>query len=226
MINDFENKENVLKKYDYLDENNQLTDKGILLTKLNGYEQIPIIDSVVNKEFEDMNPIQLASVVAGLANMENVVKDDNQFSKKDADFFEDDVVDKFENNMNEKISDYNKNIYTKYDNRELKNNAKAIKHVYAWAEMNSKDEDSKKNWKELYTGDMRKNIKDEGTLFREIMQTNDLLKQMKEISLEGEALSEKRLDKRYYQQLSENIDEAIALINRAPAQNDEIEEDE
>ena len=92
--------------------------------------------------------------------------------------------------------------------------------------MNSKDEDSKKNWKELYTGDMRKNIKDEGTLFREIMQTNDLLKQMKEISLEGEALSEKRLDKRYYQQLSENIDEAIALINRAPAQNDEIEEDE
>ena len=128
--------------------------------------------------------------------------------------------------MNEKISDYNKNIYTKYDNRELKNNAKAIKHVYAWAEMNSKDEDSKKNWKELYTGDMRKNIKDEGTLFREIMQTNDLLKQMKEISLEGEALSEKRLDKRYYQQLSENIDEAIALINRAPAQNDEIEEDE
>ena len=226
MINDFENKENVLKKYDYLDENNQLTDKGILLTKLNGYEQIPIIDSVVNKEFEDMNPIQLAGVVAGLANMENVVKDDNQFSKKDADFFEDDVVDKFENNMNEKISDYNKNIYTKYDNRELKNNAKAIKHVFAWAEMNSKDEDSKKNWKELYTGDMRKNIKDEGTLFREIMQTNDLLKQMKEISLEGEALSEKRLDKRYYQQLSDNIDEAIALINRPPAQNDEVEEDE
>ena len=63
-----------MKKYDYLDENNQLTDKGILLTKLNGYEQIPIIDSVVNKEFEDMNPIQLAGVVAGLA-FQDTLKD-------------------------------------------------------------------------------------------------------------------------------------------------------
>lgn len=226
MIKEFSNKEAVLKKYEYLDEDNKLTDKGILLTKLNGYEQIPVIDSIVNKEFEGMDAIQLAGVVAGLANLENVPKNDNEFSNKDADFYDDEVVDSFENNMNDKIKDYNKNIYNKYENRELKNNSKAVKHVYAWAEMNSKEEDSKKNWKELYTGDMRKNIKDEGTLFREIMQTNDLLKQMKEISLEGEYLAEKTKDKRYYQALQDTIDEAIELINRPPAQNDEVIDEE
>lgn len=226
MIKEFSNKEAVLKRYDYLDEGNKLTDKGILLTKLNGYEQIPIIDSIVNKEFEDMDAVQLAGVVAGLANLENVPKNDNEFSNKDADFYDDEVVDNFENNMNDKIKDYNKNIYNKYENRELKNNSKAIKHVYAWAEMNRKEDDSKKNWKDLYTGDMRKNIKDEGTLFREIMQTNDLLKQMKEISLEGEYLAEKTKDKRYYQALQDTIDEAIELINRPPAQNDEVIDEE
>lgn len=226
MIKEFSNKEAVLKRYDYLDEGNKLTDKGILLTKLNGYEQIPIIDSIVNKEFEDMDAVQLAGVVAGLANLENVPKNDNEFSNKDADFYDDEVVDNFENNMNDKIKDYNKNIYNKYENRELKNNSKAIKHVYAWAEMNRKEDDSKKNWKDLYTGDMRKNIKDEGTLFREIMQTNDLLKQMKEISLEGEYLADKTKDKRYYQALQDTIDEAIELINRPPAQNDEVIDEE
>lgn len=226
MIKEFSNKEVVLKRYNYLDEGNKLTDKGILLTKLNGYEQIPIIDSIVNKEFEDMDAVQLAGVVAGLANLENVPKNDNEFSNKDADFYDDEVVDNFENNMNDKIKDYNKNIYNKYENRELKNNSKAIKHVYAWAEMNRKEDDSKKNWKDLYTGDMRKNIKDEGTLFREIMQTNDLLKQMKEISLEGEYLADKTKDKRYYQALQDTIDEAIELINRPPAQNDEVIDEE
>lgn len=226
MIEEFSNKEAILKKYDYLDKDNKLTDKGILLTKLNGYEQIPIIDSVVNKEFEGMNAIQLAGVAAGLANMENVPLSDNEFSKKDADFYEDSVVDDFENSMTEKIKDYNKNIYNKLENRELKNNGKAIKHVYAWAELNSKENDSTKNWKELYSGDMRKTIRDEGTLFREIMQTNDLLKQMKEISIEGEALAEKTADRRYYQGLQDTIDEAIELINRPPAQNDGVTDEE
>jgi superfamily II RNA helicase len=225
MIKEFENKESILKNYDYLDKDKRLTDKGQLLKKLNGYEQIPVIDSIVNKEFEGMNAIQLAGVVAGLANMENVPKDDNNFPKKEEDFYDDEVVEEFETNMSEKIADYNKNIYNKYEGREIKNNSKAIKHVFAWADMNSKEEDSKKNWKDLYSGDMKKSIKDEGSLFREIMQTNDLLKQMKEVSLEGESLAEKPRDKKYYQNLQDTIDEAIELINRPPAQNDEIEEE-
>lgn len=224
MITNFENKEAVLKKYDYLDSANNLTEKGILLTKLNGYEQIPIIDSIVETEFSGMNAVQLAGVVAGLANLENTPLSDNEFSKKTDDFYDDDVVNEYESNMAEKISDYNKNIYTRYENRELKNNGNAVKHVYAWAEMNSKKEDSTQNWKELYSGDMRKSIRDEGTLFREIMQTNDLLKQLKEISIVGESYADKPKDRRYYQNLQDTIDEALELINRAPAQNDEITE--
>ena len=222
MINDFLNKEKVLTKYNYLDEDKKLTDKGLLLTKLNGYEQIPIVDCIVNRDFEEMTPVQLAGAVAGLANLENIPKNDNEFSRKDADFYEDLVIDDFANNMQKKIYGYNQNIYNKYENRELKMNSKPVKHVYEWAKLNQNNDDSIENWKTLYTGDMRKNIRDEGTLFREIMQTNDLLKQMKEISELGEELSSKGKDKRYYQLLSSNIDEAIALINKPPAQNNEI----
>lgn len=228
MIDEFYDKEAVLKKYDYLDENNRLTEKGYLLTKLNGYEQIPVIDSIVNRDFEDMTPVQLAGVVAGLANMENVPKDDNSGfpERKEFIYYEDDEVSDFQDEMTERIKDYNRNIYNKYENRELKSAPKAVNHVYKWAELNHKEEDSTENWKNLYSGDMKKSIKDEGSLFREIMQTIDLLKQMKEVCEEGAMISDRGSDKRYYQILSATADEAIDLINRAPACTDALEEEE
>lgn len=228
MMEEFFNKESVLRKYGYLDEEKRLTDKGILLTKLNGYEQIPVIDTIVNRSFEGMNPVQLAGVVAGLANLENIPKNENSNfpDRKDYEYYDDDVVNEFEENMADRIKDYNRNIYNKFENRELKTNSKPVKHVYAWAELNQKNEDSTANWKELYSGDLKKSIKDEGTLFREIMQTIDLLKQIKDVCDEGETLSDRGSDKRYYQNLSATVEEAIDLINRAPACTDALEEEE
>ena len=228
MMEEFFNKEYVLKKYGYRDEEKRLTDKGVLLTKLNGYEQIPVIDTIVNRSFEGMNPVQLAGVVAGLANLENIPKNENSNfpDRKDYEYYDDDVVNEFEENMADRIKDYNRNIYNKFENRELKTNSKPVKHVYAWAELNQKNEDSTANWKELYSGDLKKSIKDEGTLFREIMQTIDLLKQIKDVCDEGETLSDRGSDKRYYQNLSATVEEAIDLINRAPACTDALEEEE
>jgi hypothetical protein len=231
MIEEFSNKESILKKYNYLNDENKLTEKGLLLTKLNGYEQIPIIDSIVNKDFAGMNEIQLAGVVAGLANLENIIKTDNSGfpDKKDFTYYKDDSIKEFEENLSERIKDYNKNIYNKYENRELKNNTKPVKHVYTWAELNKNNEDSTENWKELYSGDLKKTIRDEGSLFREIMQTIDLLKQIKDVCEEGELISVKNSDKKYYQNLALTAEDAINLINRAPASTDdfgdEIEED-
>jgi len=221
MIDEFETKKNILKHYDYLDDDGSLTDKGVLLTKINGYEQIPVIDSIADKELADLNPVQLAGFAAGLANMENVPKTD--FPQKQEEFdFDDDKIVEMTGNMTSKMDDYNKNIYSKQGNRELKSNNNAIKHIYKWADLNNKSDDSTSNWKELYSGDLKKSIRDEGTLFREIMMTSDLLKQMDEIAQTGAEISSKGSDRRYYENLSDTIKDSLELINRAPAKDDEI----
>lgn len=223
MVDEFEEKEDVLKHYDYLDKDNNLTDKGVLLTKINGYEQIPVIDSIASKELADLDPIQLAGYAAGLANLENVPKTD--FPQKFTEFdMDDDRMVELNNSMNAKVEDYNKNIYSKQGNRELKANSNAIKHIYSWADLNSKSDASTENWKELYSGDMKKSIRDEGTLFREIMMTSDLLKQMDEIAQTGAEISEKTSDRKYYENLSDTIKESLELINREPAKNEDIAE--
>lgn len=227
MIKEFESKEDVLKHYNYLDKDNNLTNKGVLLTQLNGYEQIPVIDSITSKELADLTPVQLAGYAAGLANLANVPKSD--FPKKYTEFdFDDDKMVQMNDRLESKADDYNKNIYSKQGNRELVTNSNAIKHVYTWADMNSRSEDSTDNWHELNSGDLKKSIRDEGTLFREIMMTSDLLKQMDAIAQTGADISEKGTDRRYYEALSDNIQDALKLINREPAKNDDIasEEDE
>ncbi|MCD8378123.1 MAG: DEAD/DEAH box helicase [Candidatus Gastranaerophilales bacterium] len=224
MLKEFTAKEHVLKYYDYLDENNNLTDKGILLTKINGYEQIPVIDSITNKDFANLTPVQLAAFAAGLANMESVPKSD--FPQKIGEFeFDDDKIVQLTNEMSNRIDDYNKNIYSRQGNCELKPNNNAIKHVYKWAELNSISENSTDNWKELYSGDLKKSIRDEGTLFREIIMTSDLLKQMGEIAETGTKISIKGQERKYYENLSDTIKETLELINREPANDNEITEE-
>ena len=227
MVEEFIQKENILKNYDYLDKNNNLTDKGLLLTKINGYEQIPVVDSITNKELEGLNAVQLAGFVAGLANLENVPKIELPANKQNEKIFvfEDDEIVALVDNMSERINDYNKNIYSKDNNRELKSNTNAVKHIYTWANLNAKSEDSVDNWKELYSGDLKKSIRDEGTLFREIMMTNDLLKQMSEIAKMGAEISNNPKDIRYYHNLTDTIQDALALIDRPPAKDDEIIEE-
>lgn len=223
MVDEFNKKETILKDYDYIDENNNLTDKGYLLTKMNGYEQIPIIDSIVNKDFEGLNPVQLAGYAAGLANMEGLPKTD--YPKKPLEYnLGDEQIDSLTEEMDYRIEDYNKKIYAPY-NKELTQNEKAIVHVYTWAKYNQEKEDSEENWKDLYRGDLRKSIRDEGTLFREIVMTTDLLKQMDEIAQAGSKISDKMSDKKYYDTLSDNIKKAIKLIDKEPARSNAFASD-
>ena len=215
MAKDFIAKEKVLKDYQYLDKDNNLTDKGQLLTKLNGYEQIPVIDSVTSGELFGLSPVQLAGYVAGLANLEAAPPSD--FPKKDNSFYmEDELVDNMVYDLGSRIFEYNNDIYAP-QNKELNLNKDAVQHIYKWAELNNSNEDSTANWKELYSGDMKKSIRDEGTLFREIIMTTDLLKQMDEIAQAGYEISKKESARKYYSNLSDTIKASIELIDNPPA---------
>lgn len=214
MATEFLRKEDVLKDYRYIDKKNQLSLKGKLLSCLNGYEQIPVMESITSKELAGLNPVQLAGYVGGLANMETMPKNEIPY-KEDAVDLQDGFVEDMVDNLASGIKEYNHYVYAPLGRR-LKTNNNAIAHVYEWAKLNSENENSTENWKNVYSGDMKKSIRDEGSLFREIMMTSDLLKQMDDISNTALNLTTNNDDIEYYSKLSDTINESLRLINREP----------
>lgn len=211
----FEEKRNILKNFAYINPDNTLSNKGLLLAKLNGYQQLPIIDAIYSKKFAEMNPLELAACVSTIANIE---KQDSY--NKEEQFFD---------HKNEKLSwfidDFDAYLYKYNKNNpqiELIQNKDAAKHIYYWAELNEKNSNSKKNWQEIYNSSLKKTIKDEGTLFREIIQTADLLKQIGKISQKGYQLAQKennQNDMQYYLNLSNTIKKSLDLILRQPVKD-------
>lgn len=217
LIDDFYNKENILKENGFITSDNKVTLKGQLLSKLNGYEQIPVIDAIYNKSMKGLNPQQLAGYAAGLAMMST---EESKGSEDDLIPFEDEVLDERAFELSDAVSDYNQYIYPKLGS-ELYMNTDAMKHVYKWADLNSTNEKSTKNWHDMIKGNNGFEIREEGSLFREITMTTDLLKQICDIAYYGEDNSVNVHDKRYYRNLQETALDAINLIDRKPAKQDE-----
>ena len=217
LVNEFNTKEKILKANDFIDKNNKLTEKGELLTQINGYEQIPIIDAVFNEDMKGLNPIQIAGYAAGLATL---TKEEPKGRGDSFVPFEDSKLEEKANDLSEQVFEYNKDVYAPME-KQLYLNTDAMKHVYTWAEKNAFDDDSTENWHDMFKGDTGFRIKDEGTLFREITMTTDLLKQINNIAEYGKELTANPAKLRYYNKLQEGCVEAIDLINRKPAKQDE-----
>lgn len=217
LVEDFKTKEKILKDNAFITSDNKVTEKGALLSKLNGYEQIPVIDAIFNQDMKGMNPQQLAGYAAGLA----MLSTEEQKGKGDTFVpFEDDMLEKKASNLSERVDEYNEDVYPKLG-QELYLNTDAMKHVYKWADLNSENEDSTENWHDMFKGDIGFKFRDEGSLFKEITMTTDLLKQMNEIAGYAQEQTVNAPDKRYYSKLQETTKEAIELINKKPAKQDE-----
>ena len=222
IISEFCRKENILKKYGYIrKDDNSVTEKGFLLTKLNGYEQIPIINVFASGELFDLNPVQLAGFVAGLANMEVSQINDECYEEDEILDVDDGTLMSLMDHMNFYTEIYNKGIYLQ-ENRKLRQNMKAINHVYRWAKLNNNNDDAIYNWRKLYSSEHRKALQDEGTLFREIKLTSDLLKQMGEIALLAQKVFKNPEEQKQYEKLYQTIQKSIKLINRGPAEEDDF----
>ena len=220
----FNQKIRIMKDFGYLNQNNELTDKGILISDLNGYEQIPIIEMVAEeKVFEGMSPAVLAGAVGALANIQP--KKDGQFFRTNSIIHEDkkfewanrDIknfisnLEKTLNKYNDFSLKYNKNYHAIEANYELTNN------IYKWAELNELNENSTQNWSNLYYNSDKRKYKDEGSMFKGIMMTIDLLRQLKLVAEHGAKTASTDKDFDYYKELAEKINSAIDLINREPA---------
>ena len=95
-------------------------------------------------------------------------------------------------------------------------NKDALNHINEWAEANYIYKDSRENWNRLYFGSSRDTIRDEGSMFKEITMTADLLRQMQKIAEIGETTSKTKDDIQYYKKLQTTLKEAENLISKEP----------
>ena len=219
-LKNFGTKRKVLRKFDYLDSAHNLSTKGKLLAKLNGYEQIPVIEAVVTQKFGGMSPVELAAAVGTMANIQIKYKPKNSvgdIKEKPQFSHPNDVIDYFVTKQENVLKKYNDDM-AKIDEdfREVEIDTRATNHIYDWAALNNENQDSTGNWAKLIENSKANPIRDEGTLFKEITMTADLLKQIMEISEEGLYLAENKLEARYYSELKETAKEAVKLIAREP----------
>lgn len=215
LIKLFELKKGILFSNNYIDLDG-ITTKGKLIKYLNGYEQIPIINILTNKTLKDLNPVQIAGIIGGLANIDIIEKSNLPYKEKISSKIDDISFINALFSTQKQIKDYEYSISKLYPERELEFSSNVVDHIYTWAELNSKDENSRDNWKSIYKED-KLGIRDEGSLFKEITMTSDLLKQLIDITNYAIEFSNNIDDKEYYKILSSKLQEALDLIQREPA---------
>ncbi|MCD7780981.1 MAG: DEAD/DEAH box helicase [Candidatus Gastranaerophilales bacterium] len=95
-------------------------------------------------------------------------------------------------------------------------NETAAEILYTWVYLNRiNPEDTMTNWEQLLRI-IPENSADEGTIYRTIMQTADLLSQIMEVSEAGYISSKNEDDKLYYSELKETAKEARNLMIKKP----------
>lgn len=230
----FKGRRRTLERFGFITPEHKLTQKGLLLSKLNGYTQIPIINMIYDKQLPTGNPSELAACVAGMAhtnedvafNLEQEKEKLGKGSNAEAEVKEfksgSIIVDNAVKDFDEYLAKYNHELKTVPGHLDVAQDTSTIKHLFSWAVLNNKNNDSRGNWQKLYRG--LKGRIDEGLLFREINQTRDLLKQIGKIADAGCESLASATDKesikqmKYYSSLRFTAKKAMALISRDPIQ--------
>lgn len=224
LMNRYRVRRDILDKDDYIDKHGRLTLKGELIKSLSGYEQVPVINLISNRALENLDAVEIAAVFGGLANIEYSTKDENEGNRglyykggcKTVDFY--DVLDM----TNYDVKRYEKRSSALYPGRVLNINGDIINHIYQWADLNAHHGNSRDNWRNLYAERSFLSIRDEGTLFREITTTIDLLKQLADIAKIGVDYSGSDEERNYYSTLIEKLNKGIYLLRQEPVSEDNV----
>jgi len=215
---------NILDRENFINSNGHLTIKGELIKSLNGYEQIPVINLISDKALSKLDEVEIAAIIGGLANIEYGTKDDE--SPRDKEFYRGCTVNPDFYELLEKtyynVKNYERLSSTLYPDRILDINGDTVAHIYQWADLNAHHADSRSNWRYMYSDNRRNAIRDEGSLFKEISATVDLMKQLANIAKIGEMYAESDADKEHYKTLILKLNKGISLLQREPVTDDNV----
>lgn len=233
LMEQFYRKREILQELGYIGEDKKLTAKGQLLTKLNGYQQIPIIDLIHGKKLAGVSPVELAGCVAAIAHTNEEIEERKSFKQakmsskhgegkhkvKNQPVFEFDHHNNYlkwfvQENENS-LRNYNKIMSKGPEFHAVAQDADVAKHLFMWAKLNDNNPNSIQSWKSL-CGSYVGNRVDEGSMFKEITLTADLLKQMLGITEIGLRKAANDADSSYFSELKNTIEQTIKLICREP----------
>ena len=167
-------------------------------------------------KLDSLSSAQVAGIIGGLANLEYSEKEDLpqkpfELRSTNTQEFKDKALE-----VSEMVSEYSSKTADLHENQEVKISSKVIDHLYMWAKLNAKHPNGRRNWKELNNGLFKNSIKDEGSLFKEITMTSDLLKQLIEVAKAGKLYSETEEEQKHYETLCDKFEEALSYIQQEP----------
>lgn len=216
LINSYNVKKDILNNEGFIDSDGSLSIKGELIKHLNGYEQIPIINILNDKILENLEPKQIAGIIGGLANLEYEIK--SEFPRKpfEVRHSNDILFSTAASNAAKVVENYTNATIKLHPDKEIFASGKYMDHLYIWAELNEKNDDSLDNWKTIYEKNIKDSGTDEGGLHKEIIMTIDLIKQLIGVCEIGAKISSDN-DKKYYSDLADKLHTVLSLIQREPA---------
>lgn len=227
LLNKFKEKKTILQNFGYLNSDNTLTSKGELLSKLNGYQQIPIIDMIYDKKLVALTPVEIAGCVGSMATTNEQAAERNERMKEKLNTkntstgeavkfkHENSSLSWFIDNSDKYLEEYNEKMSINEGFHKIAQNKDSAKRLFEWANLNNKSADSKVNWQTMCNKYIDNYI-DEGAMFKEITQTVDLLKQISGISDIGSKIAKTENDDIYFKELKYAVKEAIRLLTQKP----------
>jgi len=239
IIGTFKNNVGILKSFKYLNSDKTLTVKGQMLSKLNGYEQIPVIEMISGKKLP-LEPMALAACVGAMAstNVSNAAKQERAKEHRSQGDSTESVIEelqkggnktqsiiKFDSDFDSSLRNYTRQLVELGKHRQVAPDKTVLKHLYKWADANLKSDDTIKNWENLCAAESATDESgrfDEGTLFKEVAQTIDLLKQIGNIAKVGKEMSTNRDDSTYFHKLGIAAKKAVELLNQEPVKDSTI----
>lgn len=240
----FEAYRNVLTEDNFLNQTEdgfEATDKGKMLSKAHGYNELTFINMIESKALERLTPVELAGFAGAMAGLdwENNQKENNfiedLMSKTCFESAEDEEKSPFYDAINQAF-DYDYTIEDLEEENgitpEPKTNIFSAYLAYRWALMNSEEEknpnSSIKNFKNLTRIPKELNMPEdrtylsvtkkleEGNVYRIIAQSVDVLKQIVNISEYALSADAYRNDRKYYVNLLKTAQDALELVSKPP----------
>jgi hypothetical protein len=176
----------------------------------------------VSKELKEVESLyaqltakdKLVQGIIGLMSLEEYENNHNLVAVGDENT--DKIEEILDSLINKGTDVYSTEIKCEVDSKPQRYGKSAAQTLYNWALMNKMNTDSMTNWLELLSKTDEKDA-DEGTVYRRVMQTADLISQIGEIAAVGYKESKTEEDKAYYAELKQTASLARELLIKEPA---------
>ena len=198
----------------YLDENLiEALSKNHQFIKKNPPQQVK--DGYRNIEMDYIKLTMIDLLIQKIEVLRELETEDKEEVRSDIDKDSRQINRIFRNMLSRAASIYKSEMEKGVKSDVLRSNLDSARIAYLWAYLNEVNRnDSMSNWMQLVK--MMSSKMDEGSIYRNIIQTADLLSQIGEMAISGYEIAENEEEQKYYKDIREKASQARLLMLRQP----------